>query len=370
MRHYPRMNLPSLQRHLRPVLRPFGAAYAGVMRLRALRYGTGTRSFRAACPVVSVGNISWGGTGKTPIVDYLLDKAAEDGVRAVVLTRGYKAAPQELPFPVGREDDPAVAGDEPLLLARRHPEALVLVDPKRSRAAAWAERHAAPQLFLLDDGMQHMAMERDLDIVLLKPEDLLDEWDRVIPSGTWREGKSALARAHAFCMKADPAVFSGIIPVAEKRLAAFGRPLFRFSLQPIGLSRLEPFGDAPSETVSGLKEADYTLLCGTGNPTQVRETAHGFLGRAAAAEIIRPDHHPYMEADALHALRLGHPVVCTAKDAVKLAALLPYFGDLPVWVLEVRAVFGEALFTDRPFDAWWREQWRALAALRFEAGPP
>lgn len=360
------MNALSLQRRLYPVLRPLAAAYGAAMRLRALRYGAGARTFRAMCPVVSVGNISWGGTGKTPVVDYLLERTAEDGVRTVVLTRGYKAAPPELPFPVGRDDDPAIAGDEPLLLARRHPEALVLVDPKRVRSAAWAERHAAPQLFLLDDGMQHLAMRRDLDIVLLKPEDLLDEWDRVIPSGTWREDKSALARAHAFCIKADPAVFAGLVPVAEKRLAGFGRPLFSFSLPPTGLTRLMPLGRALPETVPDLGGGSYTLVCGTGNPDHVRETARAFLGRGAAAEMILPDHYQYTKEDAERAARHGHPVVCTAKDALKLVALLPYFGSLPVWILDVKVVFGPTLFADRAFGAWWRDQWRFLSALRFE----
>lgn len=330
------------------------------MRLRAMRYKTGALTYRAACPVVSVGNISWGGTGKTPVVDYILDMTAKAGLRTVVLTRGYKATPPELPFPVSREDDPQSAGDEPLFLARRHPEALVLVDPKRIRAAAWAEKNAPPQMFLLDDGMQHLAMERDIDIVLLRPDDLLDGWNRVIPSGTWREPHKALERAHVFCIKADPAAFDALRGAAAQRLSSLNRPLFCFDLQPVSLTRLAPFGRSLPQTVSSLAGEAYTLVCGTGNPVQVKQTAENFLGRAPETEMFFPDHHMYCKEDAKKARAHGRPVVCTAKDAVKLVRLLPAFGDIPVWILDVRAVFGPALFTEQSFDTWWDKTWRVL----------
>ncbi len=362
------MRIATLQRRFAPLLRPVAAAYAAAMRVRALRYGTEylARPYRASCPVVSIGNISWGGTGKTPVVDYLLQKAAEAKLRTVVLTRGYKAAPPELPFPVSRGDSPAAAGDEPLLLARRHANALVLVDPKRARAAAWAEKNAGPQLFLLDDGMQHLAIERDLDIVLLKPDDILGGWNKVLPAGTWREGKSALGRADAFCMKAGTNLLPGLIPVAEKRLAAYGRPVFFFDLQPTGLARLVPYGKPLPRTVRDLGGEAYTLVCGTGSPDHVRATAAALLGIAPAAEVIVPDHHAYTETDIRAAMQKGLPVVCTAKDAVKLTSFLPLLGDHPVWVLDVRAVFSQAALTDVSFDAWWEANLQRLLALRFD----
>lgn len=361
------MSITALQRRLSSVLRPAAAVYGAAMRLRALRYGARflPRPYRAACPVVSVGNISWGGTGKTPVVDYLLGKTAESGLRTVVLTRGYKAAPPELPFPVHRDDDPSSAGDEPLLLARRHPDVLVLVDPKRSRAAAWAEKNANPQLFLLDDGMQHLAVERDLDLVLLTPNDLLDSWNKVIPAGAWREDKSALSRADAFCMKVDAAILPGIIPVAEKRLAKYKRPLFFFDLLPTGLTRLIAYGRELPETVPDIGDSPYILVCGTGNPEHVRKTAVSLLGREPADSIIVQDHHHYSDADAGSARQKGYPVVCTAKDAVKLAPLLPFFNGIPVWVLDVRAVFSHSLFTSLSFDAWWDENLQRLRSLKF-----
>lgn len=361
------MEIDKLQRRLAPVLRPASAVYAGIMRLREIRY-TGkflSRPYRAACPVVSVGNICWGGTGKTPVVDYLLDRTAKRRLRTVVLTRGYKAAPPELPFPVSNKDEPHQAGDEPLMLARRHPDTLVLVDPKRSRAAAWAEKNAAPHLFFLDDGMQHLAIERDLDLVLLRPDDMLENWNRVIPAGTWREGKKALGRANAFLMKADDQTLSSLLPVIEKRLKPFHRPFFSFDLKPVGLAKLAPFGKTMPETVPNLNGAAYTFLCGTGNPAQVRQTAESLLGRPPTTEMLFPDHYAYTKEDAQKAASHGSPVICTAKDAVKLTPLLPFFSDVPVWVLDVRAVFGPSLFTAVTFSEWWEEKLDYLLALKF-----
>lgn len=361
------METEKLQRRFASVLRPVSGLYRGIMRLRELRYGMRMLAFphRAPCPVVSVGNISWGGSGKTPVVDYLLDHTAKLSLRTVVLTRGYKAAPPELPFPVSRKDDPHLAGDEPLMLARRHPDTLVLVDPNRARAAAWAEKNAAPRLFFLDDGMQHLAMERDLEIVLLRPDDLLENWNRVIPAGTWREGEKALERADVFLMKADDRTLAGLLPVAEKRLSRFNRPFFSFDLKPVGLARLRPFDHALPETVPDLAGKPYTFLCGTGNPAHVKQTARALLMNAPTHEMVFPDHHAYGTEDARRAARPGLPIVCTAKDAVKLAPLLAHFGEIPVWVLDARAVFGPGLFTSITFSEWWEKKLEYLLALTF-----
>ncbi|MCC8193445.1 MAG: tetraacyldisaccharide 4'-kinase, partial [Deltaproteobacteria bacterium] len=173
------------------------------------------------------------------------------------------------------------------------------------------------------------------------------------------------ARADAFCMKIDASVLPNILPVAEKRLAAFARPLFFFDLLPTGLTRLTPYGSASPATAPDLGGSPYSLLCATGNPEHVRQTAMRLLGREPADCFIMQDHHHYTETDALTARRLGHPIVCTAKDAVKLVPLLPLFGDIPVWTLDARAVFSEALFTDQPFASWWEKNLRRLRALTF-----
>ena len=294
------------------------------------------------------------------MVEYLLEKSAEKGIKTAVLTRGYKSSPPALPFLVHPDSDPKIAGDEPLLLAQKHPETSVLVDPKRSRAAEWAEKNIAPQLFLLDDGMQHLAIERDLNIVLLSPNDLQNGWNRVIPAGTWREDKTALGRADAFCMKADTAALPDIIPMAKKRLKELNCPLFFFDLHPTGLTRLTPYGEQQTGTVPDLGGSPYVLLCATGNPDHVQQTAKTLLGDDPADCLIMQDHHQYTEADADMARQKRLPIICTGKDAVKLRSLLPRFENLPLWVLNVRATFSVSLFTDITFDTWCEKKLRTF----------
>ena len=343
---------------LSPLLAPAARLYAGCMALRARCYALPwARPYTASCPVVSIGNIAWGGSGKTPLARWLLGWAEKNAVRAVVLTRGYKASPPALPHVVSPSGSARESGDEPLLLARSQPDALVLVDPQRARAAAWAEKNATPHMFILDDGMQHMALRRDLDIVLLRPRDLLDDWNAVIPSGPWREGAGALARAGAFCVKSDAASFSALAALVERRLAPFGKPVFSFRLAPTGVRRLSSSG-AASSLRPDLGGKDYVLADGVGNPEQVAATAKALLGVAPKQHCAFPDHHAYTERDAARLSSHGLPVVCTAKDAVKLAELLPAFGAVPVWVLETCLEFGPALYAEHSFPQWWEQWWQ------------
>ena len=366
------MNVTALQRRFSSLLRPASAVYAALMRLREQRYALRriAAPYRPGCPVISVGNIAWGGSGKTPLVDYLLSWAETLGLNAVVLTRGYKASPPAHPFSVSPGDDPTEAGDGPLLLSRRHPQCLVLVDPMRSRAAAWAEQNAKPQLFILDDGMQHLAVQRDLDLVLLRPEDLLDQWNTVIPAGSWREGASALKRAHAFCIKLDPARFHLLAPVAEKRLAPFDKPFFSFQLAPVGFTRLRAQSRDEQSCQTDLGGAPYLLASGVGNPAQLRDSVSSFLGMPPEKHVPFKDHHSFSAEDAKALAAHGLPLVCTAKDAVKLVDFLPHFKNTPVWVFEVRVEFGPSLFTRYSFPQWLDYEWRRISAGYPPAVPP
>ncbi len=368
------MNISRLQRRLAPILTPVSAVYSLLMRLRAASYRKiPHRAHRAGQPVISVGNISWGGTGKTPLTEWLLTWAGQKGLSGVVLTRGYGASPPTFPFSVGQQAEVPYSGDEPLFLARRHPEALVLVDPKRSRSAAWAEKNAKPDLFIMDDGMQHMALWRDINLVLLRPEDMLEEWNRVIPAGSWREPASALARADAFLLRADERLFPTLAPVARKRLQDFNKPIFSFYLEPTGIRRLTLGLDAPVIPASGSGEgldacaaafggSEYLLVSAVGNPGPVLETAKAVLGKAPIKHIIHPDHHPYSAEDIEALTSADLPLVCTAKDAVKLVRHLPLFGAQPVWVLEVGVRFGPSLLTCQSFPQWWEEAWQRVSA--------
>lgn len=340
------------QRRLWPVLAPLGAGYGLLMRLRRAAYERGLAPSRVpGAPCVSIGNIAWGGTGKTPVADLLLSWAEGKGLRPCVLSRGYKASPPEPHYLVRPGADPSLCGDEPLMLAERHERAYVIVDPKRALAAEWAAREIGPDLYILDDGFQHLALKRDLDLVLLRPEDLAEQWSRVIPAGSWREPESALFRADAFLVKAAPEAFTALKGLVEKRLKRFGKPVFAFHLAPAGLR----------DAVTGVLLPEnftepYVLVSATADPGAVRRTATKYLGRAPVRHVIRPDHRRFIEndwLDTLEAMKItgAARAICTAKDAVKLRRFAPK----GLYSLEVRAVFEQSMFTGMDFMGWWEK---------------
>lgn len=349
------MNLPEYQKRFAPMLAPLGKAYGACMAARRAVWESGlVPRFDTTRPCISVGNIAWGGTGKTPVVDWLLDWAVSHGLTAAVLTRGYGAKPPEAPLLVQTHHTAQQAGDEPLMLARRHPEAAILVDPKRVRAGAWAAANLHPQLYVLDDGFQHLAVRRDLDLVVLRPDDVLDQWNRVIPAGSWREGPLALYRAHAFLMKMEPDAFGAMGPLLEERLGSYGVPVFSFRLKVRELVRV----GARGETAPDLGGRPYVLVSGVGDPHQVRVTAEHYFGYAPARHCVFPDHHPFTLADKRALAAENMPLVCTPKDAVKLDREAP--PDL--WTFRLETVFGPALGCDHGFPRWWEDAWARLNA--------
>ncbi len=343
------------QQRLKPLLSPLGGLYAHLTALRRMLWERGLlRRYRPSCPCVSVGNICWGGTGKTPLTAWLMDRAVRQGIRPVLLTRGYKAELSVVPVHVNPHHTARDVGDEPIMLARACPEGDVVVDPRRSRAAAYAERSLHPGLLLLDDGFQHLAVERDVDLVLLRPADVLDQWDCVLPAGSWREGRSALSRAHAFLIKADPEHMRELAPTLRERLADFERPVFSFSLRPTGLFKV---GDVKELTAETFGDRPYVLVSGVGEPQQVEETARAYLGRSPERHFVFPDHHCFLFRDAAEIAALNLPVICTDKDAVKLRHV-----PIPdLWSLRVEVCFGPWLWCETAFPDWWEIRRQALA---------
>lgn len=348
------------------LLAPPAALYRALMALRAAAYVRGVFSaWRPPRPCISVGNIRWGGTGKTPVCAWLLDWAAQSNKQCVLLTRGYRAHPPRLPFLVEPDASPHEAGDEPLLLARSNPAARIVVDPKRARAGKWAWDAWQPDLFLLDDGLQHMAVARDVNLALLTPQDLDTDWNRIVPSGPWREGFSALARADAFLIKLPDL---GMIntPLRERitqRLGTYEKPIFFFTPHPLRLTNLRT-GDhrdaLPSEA-----EGRYTLFSGVADPLSVEHTASDFLGSKPVRFDAFADHHPFSAKDISRltqkakAAHTDH-LVCTAKDAVKVREVLPQEQALLWWSLDMTVRFAPFTTSAQRFEDWLK---RRLAPL-------
>lgn len=347
----------TLQRMLYPLLYLPSRLYAATMGMRRQWYESGAlASFATEKPTISVGNICWGGTGKTPLTEWLARWAVDKGMTPAVLTRGYKAKPPELPYLVHEQSTAEEAGDEPLLLARSCPEAQVVVDPKRSRAARWIIRQSKPDLFLLDDGFQHLGIQRHLDLVLLRPQDLTEDWNRVIPSGPWREDERALVNAAAFLIKAPQDEFLALEPFCREFLERYKAPVFPFTFSPKGVTRL----DRP-ESARGFGGKPYLLVSGVGEHEQVQHTAEALLGEPPVKHLRFEDHYNYQEhdwrmirdtADRANAER----VLCTGKDAVKLTRFNPY----NLWTFDHTLDFGAGLFTNHSFPDWWEATWPLL----------
>jgi len=332
----------------RRCLGPAGRIYAAGMRVREALYATRILpSWRPPVPCVSVGNISWGGSGKTPLAEWMLRFASGKGMTPALLSRGYKAIPPYYPFLVRPRDRAAETGDEPLMLARSCRDALVVIDPRRERGGQWIWDRNRPDLFVLDDGMQHLRVERDLDLVLLTPRDLKQDWNRVLPSGSWREGQQALRRADAFILHTPPGSEKGMFARLRSRLDLGNKPVFSVSLNPVGL--LRPNG---SRVHLGPGEP-YLLISGVGRPEAVEQGVTGLVGEPPERHMAFPDHHPFSGQDWERIRRtaddLGCRVICcTPKDAVKLEGL----ADSRLACLDLRLSFGETDNTRLDFPAW------------------
>lgn len=319
-------------------------------------------------PTVSVGNISWGGTGKTPIAGWFLDWAENQGLTPLLLTRGYKAKPVNYPYHVLPGALVEEAGDEPLMLATMHRKANIVVDPDRARAGRWGMEQFRPKLVILDDGYQHLAVKRHVNLCLITPMDLGEGWNKVIPAGSWREPKSALSRADAFLIKLGPKNFEKVKPYFRERLGPLHKPLFSFQVTPTGVRHV--LGGNAEPDFGG---ADYMLVTGVGSPEAVKRSTIKYLGYGPIKHLIYKDHHAYTKSDVLEmqtlASQLGcENILCTPKDAIKLGPMC----SNEFWQFDLQVSFGPSTIGRKtPFDIWWSrryEQYLLKGITAFERG--
>lgn len=296
---------------------PLSSLYSRILEARARRSAPG---LRLAQPVVSVGNVTTGGTGKTPVVEFLAARLRSQGWRPAILSRGYGRA-SRLPVLVSSGDGPLVGpeegGDEPVELARRLRGTIVAVASRRRDAAELAVRCGA-DLFLLDDGFQHLALERDLDLVLLDARDPFGG-ERFPPRGRLREPLSSLARADAFLWT----YVGPDCPNPRHRQELLRRnpqaPVFHARLPPAGL-----FDDQGSPVDAERVERERSIaVSGVASPASFAASLNE-LGLSPRETLVFRDHQRYADRH-LAAIRRAAGraracwVVTTEKDAVKLA---------------------------------------------------
>ena len=286
-------------------MNPLSGIYGGVVGARNALYDRGwLRSRRLQGPVISVGNVSTGGSGKTPFVILLGELLKARGIRFDVLSRGYgrKTRGVLLVNPGGLARD---FGDEPLLIARRL-QAPVVVGEDRYEAGRFAESRFGCQIHLLDDGFQHRSLARDFDIVMVTPDDARD---RLLPAGRLREPLLSVRRADAVVLASGAS--SDPFPLAGKTVWRVRRGIVpdRVPPQPV-------------------------VFCGIARPQSFLLQLRA-AGVDPVAEAFFRDHHAYTEKDVRDLLQLrqrseADGFVTTEKDAVNLGGYLAALAPLTV----------------------------------------
>lgn len=293
-------------------LRPLSSLFGVGVGLRALGYRVGVlRTRRAPIPVVSVGNLAVGGTGKTPFTLWLARALTERGVRVGILSRGYGGTAHGVTV-VSRGDGPEVGpdqvGDEAVMLAKSFSGAVITAARRIDGAAAAAALGC--EAVVLDDGFQHRAIARAFDLVLVD-----GRRGPLLPAGPLREPLAALRRAHALVIVERDDTDAGVAPLAV------AVPTFRMRLQAQALveSVERRWRERPMADLAGRR---VVAVSGVARP-------HGFYEllrrwEASIAEVFEyPDHHPYTAEDWQRIARVGHAadlIVTTEKDLVKLEA--------------------------------------------------
>jgi tetraacyldisaccharide 4'-kinase len=315
-------------RALLAAVEPF---YTAAVRLRNWQFDTGRRPIaKVNVPVVSVGNVTLGGTGKTPFIAWLADWFTGRGVQVAIVSRGYGAKPGE-------------PNDEARELAEKLPQVPHLQNSRRAVAAEQAiEQHGA-QLILLDDGMQHRYLHRDLEIVLL---DALEPFghNHVFPRGTLREPLAGLARADAIALSRRDTIDEPTARAIEQRVRQYNSRAVWIELRQVPRGLRGRGGQ--SAPLTHLQNQTVLAFCGIGNPAGFRRTLND-CGLSTIDCVEYADHHNFTTADwqslQLQAQQAGATaLVCTHKDLVKLPSTK--VADVPVWALEI----GTEITTGQP----------------------
>lgn len=296
------------------------------MNARNFLYDRGAfRSYRVGVPVISVGNITVGGTGKTPLVVHIAQLIADAGGRPAIVSRGYRRKNEnELVVVSDGEkiiDDAKISGDEPLEMAfAMRGRAAVVCDADRVRGSVYAVEKLGATAIVLDDGFQHRRVRRELDILTIDATSAFGG-KRTVPGGRLREPLSNIARADAIVITRaeqadDPAALESEIRTRNKRARIF---TCRTRLDDLIL-----FGnpDSPKEQPGKRK---YFLFCGLGNPRQFERFVEAQGLEICGTEEF-PDHHRYTEQDIARIQGKAESsgavaLLTTMKDAVKLSSL-------------------------------------------------
>lgn len=299
----------------RGALTPLEAGYRGVVRARNALFDAGwLRVHAPALPVISIGNVTVGGTGKTPVAAYIAARLHELGARPAIVMRGY-------------------GGDEPAVHRILNPDVPVLTSPDRA-AGIRAARDAGCDIAVLDDAFQHRWVERRENVVLVSVEQWARGVRRCLPAGPYREPLDALRRASLVLVTRKDAAEADAIALREILCQRTSAAVGRVALHPAALRRVD--GSDETEPLSRLRNSRVLAVTAIGTPRAFARQLE--LSGAEVRLAAYPDHHRFTAADVRSVLDRAAGtafVVCTLKDAVKLKSLWPPRGQ-SLWYVSQR----------------------------------
>ena len=313
---------------LRLLLRLASWPYAAAVALRNWLYDRGFLPSHSVAPVVvSIGNLTTGGTGKTPLVIWLVNQLTAKGRTCAILTRGYRTSPHRF-------------SDEPALLAKACSGAAVIVNPDRLAAAQKAVRLHQPDVLILDDGFQHRRLKRDLDIIAIDASCPFG-YGKLLPASLLREPVRSVRRAHI-------AVITRFDLASEEQIAEIESTLRRFQPNILIFHAVHRQNQArtfhgqaiPASQLAGKKAF---VFCGIGNPAAFLRSVES-LGVSIVGKTLFKDHHPYNPDDIrtlVHQARQAGAeiILTTEKDWVKAALLTEQNNQIPLYYLPLELEF-------------------------------
>lgn len=319
---------------------PYGLA----IRMRSQLYKRGWfAQRRLPRPVISVGNLTVGGTGKTPVVMWVANWLRSKGKRVGILSRGYRRTNKAECLLVSNGEEimsnPTEVGDEPFLMARSCPGVIVAVGRDRYQLGAWLLKQMDIDCFVLDDGFQHLGLHRDCNLLLI---DSLDSQglEDLLPAGRLREPLSAAKRATAvlFTRVNQAPTISRLVDAVEKAMGTGVSPIHIHFLggTVINLATRE------KQSCGWIKAKRAVICSGIGNAQSFRSTVES-MGVTILEELVFPDHIPYspevVEKIRVRARSLKAEVILTTeKDGVKIEPLLMAHEDF--WVVQLETTIG------------------------------
>jgi tetraacyldisaccharide 4'-kinase len=341
---------PSLQlvpKVLWPLSLPYGLAAS--IRLLLYRHGW-LKQEKLTARVISVGNITAGGTGKTPLVIYLAGKLKERNRKTAILTRGYKRESRQM-VELTWESRTGIrwqdVGDEPYLLAKRLPDVPVMVGKNRFLCGKHAVEKFGSEILLLDDGFQHLKLFRDLDVVVIDSTNPFGN-GRLLPAGILREPVSSLKRADLFVLTktdqtSDKDELIHMLESANPRA-----PVVQSVYQPVGMTEL--FDGSLTDT-EDLRSGKAFLFSGIGNPLSFEKTVKQLNVKILTHRIF-PDHFRYKEKDSEELMVQAEAsgadfIITTEKDSVRIP--LVKRPGIPLYALRIdlKMTSGEQLLLDK-----------------------